>query len=65
MPVPVSPDAPPFWKRKSLAEMTEAEWESLCDGCGRCCLEKLRADDTNAVYPVDVGCELLDPATGL
>lgn len=54
----------PFWRRKRLQEMTESEWESLCDGCGRCCLAKVSADDSRDVYTVDVGCELLDPASG-
>jgi uncharacterized cysteine cluster protein YcgN (CxxCxxCC family) len=53
----------PFWKRKKLSEMTSAEWESLCDGCGRCCLNKLLDEDTNATVFTDVGCVLLDGDT--
>jgi len=50
-----------FWKEKTLEEMSPQEWESLCDGCGRCCLVKLEDDDTSQIYATDVGCVLFDP----
>ncbi len=50
----------PFWRRKGLAEMTTAEWESLCDGCGRCCLLKLTFDFEEELHNTDVACRLLD-----
>jgi uncharacterized cysteine cluster protein YcgN (CxxCxxCC family) len=49
-----------FWKTKALEEMTDAEWESLCDGCARCCLEKLEDEDTAKIYFTHVACTLLD-----
>jgi uncharacterized cysteine cluster protein YcgN (CxxCxxCC family) len=57
------PGPAPFWKTKTLEEMTTAEWESLCDGCGRCCLHKLRDDETDEVTHTNVGCRLLDTET--
>ena len=50
----------PFWQTKRLEEMSEAEWESLCDGCGRCCLHKLRDEETEALSFTNVACRLLD-----
>jgi uncharacterized cysteine cluster protein YcgN (CxxCxxCC family) len=50
----------PFWRRKSLAEMTDSEWESLCDGCGKCCLNKLEEEATDRTFYTSVGCRLLD-----
>lgn len=53
----------PFWKTKSLAEMSKEEWESLCDGCGKCCLCKLEDADTGEIHWTSIGCQLFDDAS--
>jgi uncharacterized cysteine cluster protein YcgN (CxxCxxCC family) len=49
----------PFWE-KPLAALDRAEWEALCDGCGKCCLHKLEDAATGEVHPTNVACKLLD-----
>ena len=53
----------PFWQEKTLSEMTRDEWESLCDGCGRCCLNKLEEEETGRFIYTKAACKLLDVKT--
>lgn len=53
----------PFWRRKGLEDLSEAEWERICDGCGRCCLHKVEDAGSGRVYFTDLACHLLDTAT--
>lgn len=52
-----------FWRSKKLEEMTKKEWESLCDGCGKCCLNKIEYQDTGEMVYTNIACRLFDPNT--
>ena len=54
---------PRFWRTVPMEKMTKAEWEALCDGCGKCCLNKLEDEETGAVALTRVACRLLDDST--
>lgn len=54
---------PSYWSRVPLEKMTKTEWEALCDGCGKCCLNKLEDEDSGEVVLTRVACKLLDDST--
>lgn len=53
----------PFWKTKKLDQMTRKEWESLCDGCAKCCIVKFEDEETGALAYTNLHCKLLDGST--
>lgn len=53
----------PFWRRKTLEQLTATEWEQLCDGCARCCLLKLEDEETSVVHLTRMTCSMLDSGT--
>ncbi len=54
----------PFWETTPLHQLDRAQWESLCDGCGKCCIHKLEDDETGALFPTNVACRLLNRHSG-
>jgi uncharacterized protein len=52
-----------YWDHTPLHQLDRAQWESLCDGCGKCCLHKLEDDETGKIFPTNVACRLLDRTT--
>ncbi|MEO0750486.1 MAG: YcgN family cysteine cluster protein [Pseudomonadota bacterium] len=54
-----------FWETTPLSRMTQAEWEALCDGCGKCCLNKLEDEDTGEVALTRVACRLFEDGSCL
>ena len=53
-----------FWEDTPLEKLDRAQWEALCDGCGKCCLHKLEDEDTGELFPTNVACKLLDRHAG-
>lgn len=54
---------PPFWQHKRLSELTPEEWESLCDGCARCCLHRFQDEDSGELIHTRIACHLLERDT--
>jgi uncharacterized cysteine cluster protein YcgN (CxxCxxCC family) len=54
----------PFWRQHAISDLTDEQWESLCDGCGKCCLHKLQDEDSGEVFYTRVACDLLDTKSG-
>lgn len=52
-----------FWETTPIDALDRAQWEALCDGCGKCCIHKLEDDETGELLPTNVSCRLLDRAT--
>jgi uncharacterized cysteine cluster protein YcgN (CxxCxxCC family) len=53
-----------FWDDVPLDKLDRAQWEALCDGCGRCCVHKLEDEETGELFPTNVACKLLDRHSG-
>jgi uncharacterized cysteine cluster protein YcgN (CxxCxxCC family) len=53
----------PFWETKKLDELNKLEWESLCDGCAKCCVHKLQVEETGKIHYTCVACRMLDVNT--
>ena len=62
-PINREPLEPKFWERKKLKNMSKREWEALCDGCGKCCLNKIEDDETGRVLLTRIACRLFDDTT--
>jgi uncharacterized protein len=53
-----------FWEDLPLEKLDRAQWEALCDGCGKCCVHKLEDEETGELLATNVACRLLDRRMG-